>query len=491
VTAPIIPFHGRRHQRHETEAGKYSRPLSMRAAAIRAAAKGEKRMMNQASERGIVAENLGRILTRLENWQGIRKVGVLRMANLGNPDADSTKRLYNYMLAADLDDESRRKREKKLARKALNYIRLVAAAAKLAPVSEDELIVELFSGTSYELPPAEHPEPVFVLLDKLTSVVRWVVAEAGLETYWSDVAETRGAYDVYERAIISCSRRLLTLGDLSGGGIEHIEDIAPIPEVPLLEYPEPASVKARLFIHDAGKWKEAGEVVATACREVRLGVAPVGSAPKAVFVVYSKVVATDGNGVPVLEAMYSDGSLVGDPETECSPVGSRKSPPNDGQTWLPIVGISGEIEWYTNIFVTEGDQKYPAGLVYDEHAFLLPFPHRAPVPFGEFIDGSEPWWVMLLPVVESTVAAYCGMPVDWYGAVDLPREMGATSWPIGTLGEAIEANFLYATDGRFDDRLLADAKRKVEMLRAFKRASAEKQAAAEAELDRKWDVKGE
>jgi hypothetical protein len=373
----------------------------------------------------------------------------------------------------------------------LNYIRLVVAAAKLAPVSEDELIVELFSGTSYELAPAEHPEPVFALLDKLTRTARWVVAEAGLETYWSDVAETRGAYDVYEHAIVSCPRRLSTLGDLSGGWVEHIEDIAPIPEVPLLEYPEPAPVKARLFIYDGGKWKQAGEVMATAHREVRLGVALVGSAPKAVFAVYSKIVATDRNAVPVLEAMYCDGSLVGDPETECWPVGSRKTPPNDGQIWLPIVRMSGEIEWYTNIFVTEGEQRYPAGLIYDDHPFLSPFPHRAPAPYGEFIDGSEPWWVMLLPVVDSTVAAYCGMAVDWRGALDLPREMGATSWPVGTLGEAIEANLLYAKDGRLDDRLLADAKGKVEMLRAFKRASAEKQAAAEGVLDQKWDVKGE
>src|SRR6185437_15189731 len=109
-----------------------SRSISARAGAIRAAADGPKRMMHQATERGVVATNLHRILTRLErDPRPIPRVEVLR-AVLRSPNPDSTKRLYEYALPENLGEESRKQRERKLARKAKGYMRFVEAAAALA-----------------------------------------------------------------------------------------------------------------------------------------------------------------------------------------------------------------------------------------------------------------------------------------------------------------------------------------------------------------------
>jgi len=461
------------------------RSISARAGAIRAAADGPKRMMHQATERGIVATNLHRILTRLErDPRPIPRVEVLR-AVLRSPNPDSTKRLYEYALPENLGEESRKQRERKLARKAKGYMRFVEAAAALAKLPEDELLVELFAGTSYDQPQnaPDYGDEVYELLDKLNGLVRWVVAQVDLERYWREAEDTRGAYDIFEGAIYPSARLLSTKWDLSGGHIEHAEDIPPIPEVPLFEYQEPRVIRARLNTqNEAGDWQDRGEADVRVFRQVRLAVAGVGGTLKPVFAVYTHIIATAGE--LVLDAMHTDGEYTV----------SRLTPPPPEPlmcNWVPVRS-DGRIAGYTTVCVDDGQWR-AARLSYGDTA--CPIPHQAPLPFNDndYPFGCEPWWVVLLPVTDKTVAAYCSMPIPNYTTnvmFSLPPEWGATVWPAGTLGEAIEVNLLYAQGGRLDDRLIADAEAKFGLLTAYRAKAAAERIAAETALDEKWNGKG-
>ncbi|MBW7848860.1 MAG: hypothetical protein H3C38_00015 [Rhodospirillales bacterium] len=483
MSGKVIAFPNR--PRHETSQVNKTRPLSERAAAIRQAAK-NKRMLTRATERGIVARNLYRILLDFERDSGISRVEVLRAVGLGNPEVESTKRLHYYTLPGELEEGGRKRREKKLAKSAARYIRFVDAAAKLAKVSADEKLVELFAGTSYDAGTREleYPAAVYDLIDKLNSMVRWVVAEAKLEHYWREVRATRGAYDVYEEAIRISGRRLSTMGDFSGGSIEHIDDIPPIPEVSLFEYREPGTLSARLKTQDeAGAWHDRGEAKIEVFREVRLAVAEVGSVPRGVFAVYTRIVATVGS--LVLNAMHTDGTFTV----------SRPHFPKDarGRRWVPVLSADGSVEGYSPVCVEEKGRWVAAELDHGPNN-NCPIPSRAPAPYDGFIGPGEPWWVILVPIVDTAVFGYCSMCAgndEPRGPLfHMPREFSSTPWPIGSLGEAIEANLLYADQGRLDDLLLADARAKVEILARYRAAAAEKRSSAEVAVYKKWKNKG-
>lgn len=450
MTAKIIQF-----GRQEKKMQERGRPPSVRAAAIEAAIRARP-MMKRASERLLVGENMWRILQRLEDSVGVSKSAVLREARLGRPE-ESTKRLPLYAVKVGLDEATRAERGKKLTQHAEKYKKLIEGAGKLSGIPEDELIAELFAGTSYEDGVPEFPDHVLDLKDKLDRMVRWVVGEAELATYWNLIVGTRGSYDIDAGAIRPSSKQLSTLGEIAGGWIEHVDDLPPIPKVGLSAFPDSREVKGMLRVHKDGNWEDRGEFKISMTRILSLAIVPVEGVPRAAFEVRTEVVVKDSGGVEVAKCRDTDGT--------------------DG-----------------TLTVAEGNGVFRAELDYGPGMVVTPFPHVVPEPFGKYVDGADPWWALYVPVTPSTVKDYCSKPAEFLGGTGrlfpLPDVCWETYWPMGSLGEAIEANLLYAKD-RLDDRLLDDAMAKNDLLQSFKAEAAQRQAEAEAELEAKWEVKGE
>jgi hypothetical protein len=109
---------------------------------------GRVRIMESIAERRKVANNLYRILAKLEN-RSMRKA-VLLKAGLGG---DSTKRLYYYAIDPTDPDEKQIARAKKATKKINKYAALAAEAAKLSGFKDDHFLPELVEGTQYALLP--------------------------------------------------------------------------------------------------------------------------------------------------------------------------------------------------------------------------------------------------------------------------------------------------------------------------------------------------
>lgn len=278
-----------------------------------------------------------------------------------------------------------------------------------------------------------------------------------MDAYWDAVAGTRGAYDERTACIWPTSRRLSTLGEIAAGWIEHVDDLPPIPKVGLSAFPDERGAKARLRVLKDGDWDDWGEFDVSMDRILSLAAVPVEGVPRAAFEVRTEVIVKDGRGGEVARSRDTDGT--------------------DGR-----------------LRVAKGGGTLEAELDYGPETVFTPFPHIAPEPFGLDVDGVEPWWALYVPVTPSTVMHYCSEPAEFLGGAGrlfpFPDRCWETSWPVGSLGEAIEANLLYGEEG-LDRMLLADAVAKSEMLDVFRAEAATKRAEAEAGLDARWELKGE
>ncbi|WP_294533031.1 hypothetical protein [uncultured Rhodoblastus sp.] len=106
-------------------------------------------------ERLVVAENLWRLLSKLEDRDPpIKKKDVLHASGQGH-EYESTKRLPRFAINPALSDEDKRKRSESLTKKILPYVNIVRNAAIMAGEAEGEFVLELIQNTSYVVTDSE------------------------------------------------------------------------------------------------------------------------------------------------------------------------------------------------------------------------------------------------------------------------------------------------------------------------------------------------
>jgi hypothetical protein len=106
-------------------------------------------MINRASDRFQIARNLALIFDEMEK-QGCRRAALLQKSGKAQK-IDSTKVLYNYTLPPDLEFEGATDRVRKLTKKASKYLDLAKAAATEMKVDREQIILQLFQNTTYEV----------------------------------------------------------------------------------------------------------------------------------------------------------------------------------------------------------------------------------------------------------------------------------------------------------------------------------------------------
>ena len=109
----------------------------------------DKKMIDKLSDRIRAAKNLGRILKEMEA-NGYKSKSLLRDLDMGDRD-DSTKQLYNYVLAEDATPEPNSKKVRALTKTASKYLRIAEGAAKAMKSDADLIVLRLFENTSYQV----------------------------------------------------------------------------------------------------------------------------------------------------------------------------------------------------------------------------------------------------------------------------------------------------------------------------------------------------
>lgn len=152
----------------------------------------KRRWMTQEADRVRVAQNLFGILKRFEQHTGQRKVNVVRAANIGDVDnrTESTKRLDLYAL--DPEKQASPKRIGRLVKSHAKYRKLAGTAAELAGWDSQEILLDLFEGSSY-LPKEGAPEVYGKHLDALYSLIdamgEWLRRKTRVEWYLRTLRE--------------------------------------------------------------------------------------------------------------------------------------------------------------------------------------------------------------------------------------------------------------------------------------------------------------
>jgi hypothetical protein len=166
-----------------------------------------------------VAQALYGLLKRVEEHPGIPKRAVLIEAGIGNEKEDPTKHLSEYAIPPNLRPEERAK--KRLCKNAKPYERIAKAAAKLAALDEDEVLLEVFGQADFwtrggaRKPASEFEELAF----RLRFVAEGVAAKHNLTAFFRDVERAR----VVAAPSRECERRELDGGRLLEPGEIEIE----------------------------------------------------------------------------------------------------------------------------------------------------------------------------------------------------------------------------------------------------------------------------
>jgi hypothetical protein len=190
-TLNVVPHQEHPNAQEKTKAAiKWDRERQPRRWAAIDAALAKNPKITHINDRKIVAKNLGDILKEFEREGHGKKEAVLRDANMGG-EGSSTKQLFYYTLPGfDAVSDAPQKRIDRLVKRAANYIKLAKTAAKKAGRDEQEVLIELFKGSSYDA--AEHgsgPDPIlpdylFVIDDILQRLKDWLVRETDIEWYY-------------------------------------------------------------------------------------------------------------------------------------------------------------------------------------------------------------------------------------------------------------------------------------------------------------------
>jgi hypothetical protein len=109
----------------------------------------EKPNILRENDRIKVAQNLGRILQRMES-RGYGRSQLLRDLAKGK-EGDSTKQLRTYVLAADATPEKNAKQIKVLTKSAKRYLEIAEGAANVMGEDTELIALQLFADTTYQV----------------------------------------------------------------------------------------------------------------------------------------------------------------------------------------------------------------------------------------------------------------------------------------------------------------------------------------------------
>jgi hypothetical protein len=151
--------------------------------------------MTLSEDRKVVAKNLWVILDAFERNGHGKKEAVLREANMGD-ERDSTKQLYYYTLPPfDTVSAALEKRIERLVKRTDRYRQLAEVAAKKAGWDKQEVLIELFKGSSYDTsergsePIPNLPDYLFKIDDILQRMKDWLVQNTRIEWYYQTLRE--------------------------------------------------------------------------------------------------------------------------------------------------------------------------------------------------------------------------------------------------------------------------------------------------------------
>jgi hypothetical protein len=106
--------------------------------------------MTHSEDREAVAKHLWKILDEFERNGHGKKEAVLRDANMGEK-GNSTKQVHYYTLPAfDAASDTLKKRIDRLVKRTAKYRLLAELAAKKAGWDKQDVLIELFQGSSYD-----------------------------------------------------------------------------------------------------------------------------------------------------------------------------------------------------------------------------------------------------------------------------------------------------------------------------------------------------
>lgn len=142
----------KRDERRRAEDVRNKRLRARRLQAVKDAFAAKPRI-ERVSDRRAIGRNMWAILDALERGdRAVRKAKVLQDAGHGRPE-ESTKRLPRFAIRPGLSEEDEKRRAEKLTQRIAPYLKIVEQAASQAKRDVDDLLLELFQGTSYETAP--------------------------------------------------------------------------------------------------------------------------------------------------------------------------------------------------------------------------------------------------------------------------------------------------------------------------------------------------
>jgi hypothetical protein len=189
-----------------------------RAEAVRA--KIEADDTTSAADRPRIAENLFRLLARLEKDKGVKRARLCQ-AVFNRPEEESTKRLRLYALDPGKEGEKREKQISELTTSITNYVALAEAAARSAGEDVDDALLHLVHGTSFAKAGTLRPEDPMTrdlkapLIHHLERATAKVASEADLQRTFQLISRYPVAKDDVDGTVIAgpINEPLLCLDD--------------------------------------------------------------------------------------------------------------------------------------------------------------------------------------------------------------------------------------------------------------------------------------
>jgi hypothetical protein len=260
----------------------------------------ERPMMRPADQER-VAQALHGLLQRVEQRHGVRKAKVLRQAGIGT-NGDSTKHLSQYAIPSDLSRDEILRRSKRLRKKTAPYLAIAKAAAKLAALDEDDVLLEVFGQADFgaRAGGTREPAPEFEeLASRLRYIAEGIARKYDLTAYFHEVERAGVAPsptgECYEReresgplALEEIEIRFQTAAEPYRWPIEFNQpsweaEIEALPAYPSLVLgaweigsPFAVSVTAEMTAADGSACQVSGTVQGHYTAELRLCIAPIG-----------------------------------------------------------------------------------------------------------------------------------------------------------------------------------------------------------------------
>jgi hypothetical protein len=146
--------------------------------------------MTHIEDRKVVAKNLWNILDGFERDGHGKKEAVLRDANMGEK-GNSTKQLHYYTLPPfDAASDALKKRIDRLVKRTAKYRLLAEQAAKKAGWDKQDVLIELFQGSSFDAsergsePVPNLPDYLFAIDDIFQRMKDWLVQKTDIKKYY-------------------------------------------------------------------------------------------------------------------------------------------------------------------------------------------------------------------------------------------------------------------------------------------------------------------